>query len=104
MSETEAPAPATAPVDNTPPVTATSVKRERGSSPSQEQDQEQDQSSIEATSSKRIKGENGEAKAPEPVAAVKQEEKSSNGHPAQKMNDDRMEGWVILLVTTEVVC
>jgi hypothetical protein len=93
MSETEAAPPA--PTDNTPPVTATSVKRERGSSPSQDQDQEQDQSSIETTSSKRIKGENGEAKAPELVAAVKQEEKSSNGHPAQKMNDDRMQGWVI---------
>jgi len=91
MSETAAP------VDNTPPVTATSstsAKRERGSSPEQGQDQAQDQTTTESTSSKRIKGENGEAKLPEPVVAVKQEEKSttSNGQQAQKMNDDRMEG------------
>jgi hypothetical protein len=90
--------------DSSPPVTATSatsVKRERGSSPER---------SSDSSSTKRVKAENGDAV---PVAEVKEEKEqeqgqgkeepgsdpasttvasSENGHSAQKMNDDKMEG------------
>jgi hypothetical protein len=92
--------------DSSPPVTATSatsVKRERGSSPER---------SSDSSSTKRAKAENGDAV---PVAEVKEEQEQGqgqgkeepgsdpasttvapsekgNGHSAQKMNDDKMEG------------
>jgi hypothetical protein len=96
--------------DSSPPVTATSatsIKRERGSSPER---------SSDSSSTKRAKAENGDAV---PVAEVKEEQEQEqgqgqgkeepgsdpasttaapsekgNGHSAQKMNDDKMEGWV----------
>lgn len=97
--------------DTSPPVTATSaasVKRERGSSPEQASD---------SSSLKRAKAENGDAVAVPavPVASeVKEEEKdqaketqaestsatapteNGNGHPAQKMNDDKIDGYVVV--------
>jgi hypothetical protein len=100
--------------DTSPPVTAisaTSVKRERASSP---------ETTSDATSSlKRVKGENGDAvpvdvvvpvssqesevkeeqvkeKPEEPVAtAAPTKNGNGNGHPAPKMNDDKMEGYVM---------
>ena len=91
--------------DSSPPVTATSatsVKRERGSSPER---------SSDSSSTKRAKAENGDAV---PVAEVKEEQEQGegqgkeepgsepasstvvsekgNGHSAQKMNDDKIEG------------
>ena len=106
--------------DTSPPVTATSaayVKRERGSSPEQASD---------SSSLKRAKAENGDAVVVPavPVASeVKEEDKeqakgslaaestsatapteNGNGHPAQKMNDDKIDGYVVVCEMWRGLC